>query len=106
MVQDRALSEIFTFIDYCNWYVQNKKPWETSQKLKVSGAIADDINRKNKKVLYTIIIAFAIICFWRGAWGIMDLYLFPGNHLASYLISILIGIIILYYTENLIETLI
>jgi len=26
---DKALNEIFTFIDFCNEYVQNKKPWET-----------------------------------------------------------------------------
>ena len=35
---DQALSVIFEFIDVCNEYVQNKKPWET----------------KNKKVLYEL----------------------------------------------------
>jgi methionyl-tRNA synthetase len=35
---DKALSEIFTFIDTCNEYVQKKKPWET----------------KDKKVLYEL----------------------------------------------------
>ncbi|MFQ5531536.1 MAG: methionine--tRNA ligase [Candidatus Nanoarchaeia archaeon] len=35
---DKALNEIFSFIDKCNEYVQNKKPWET----------------KNKKVLYEL----------------------------------------------------
>ncbi len=35
---DRALSDIFEIIDYCNWYVQSKKPWET----------------KDKKVLYEL----------------------------------------------------
>ncbi|MFC1710773.1 class I tRNA ligase family protein [Nanoarchaeota archaeon] len=29
---DRALSEIFAFIDICNEYVQSKKPWETGDK--------------------------------------------------------------------------
>ena len=35
---DKALGEIFAFIDICNEYVQNKKPWET----------------KDKKVLYEL----------------------------------------------------
>jgi methionyl-tRNA synthetase len=35
---DKALNEIFSFIDLCNEYVQNKKPWET----------------KDKKVLYEL----------------------------------------------------
>jgi methionyl-tRNA synthetase len=29
---DKALNEIFAFIDVCNEYVQNKKPWETQDK--------------------------------------------------------------------------
>jgi methionyl-tRNA synthetase len=29
---DRALNEIFAFIDICNEYVQSKKPWETKDK--------------------------------------------------------------------------
>lgn len=35
---DKALNEIFAFIDKCNEYIQNKKPWET----------------KDKKVLYEL----------------------------------------------------
>lgn len=29
---DKALAEIFSFVDVCNEYVQNKKPWETKDK--------------------------------------------------------------------------
>ncbi len=29
---DKALSEIFSFVDVCNQYVQDKKPWETGDK--------------------------------------------------------------------------
>ncbi len=36
---DKALNEIFAFIDVCNEYVQSKKPWETH----------------NKKVLYELV---------------------------------------------------
>jgi methionyl-tRNA synthetase len=39
---DRALSEIFAFVDFCNEYVQEKKPWETHNK-KVLYEIADSI---------------------------------------------------------------
>lgn len=35
---DKALNEIFAFIDFCNEFVQHEKPWET----------------KNKKVLYEL----------------------------------------------------
>lgn len=36
---DKALNEIFAFVDACNEYIQDKKPWET----------------KDKKVLYEIV---------------------------------------------------
>ena len=36
---DKALNEIFTFIDICNEYIQKKKPWET----------------KDQKILYELI---------------------------------------------------
>lgn len=29
---DKALNEIFIFIDYCNEFIQSKKPWETKSK--------------------------------------------------------------------------
>ncbi len=39
---DKAVSEIFAFIDVCNEYVQAKKPWETQDK-KVLYELADSI---------------------------------------------------------------
>ena len=36
---DKALNKIFAFIDICNEYIQNKKPWET----------------KDKKILYEVL---------------------------------------------------
>ena len=39
---DKALNEIFAFIDACNEYVQNKKPWETKDR-KVLYELADSI---------------------------------------------------------------
>jgi len=59
-----------------------------------------------KRVFYTIIIAFAIISFWRGCWHLMDTYLFPNNPLLSSLISIFLGVLILSSTKNLIKHLV
>ena len=39
---DKALNEIFAFIDICNEYVQDRKPWETKDK-KVLYELADSI---------------------------------------------------------------
>jgi len=42
---DKALNEIFAFIDTCNEYVQYKKPWET----------------KDKKILYELVDSIKVI---------------------------------------------
>ncbi|MGV8151499.1 MAG: methionine--tRNA ligase [Candidatus Nanoarchaeia archaeon] len=39
---DKALAEIFSFIDICNEYIQEKKPWETKDK-KILYELADSI---------------------------------------------------------------
>lgn len=41
---DKVLNEIFLFIDHCNEYLQNKKPWETKSK-KVLYEVADSIKQ-------------------------------------------------------------
>jgi methionyl-tRNA synthetase len=41
---DKALNEIFSFIDRCNEYIQEKKPWETKDK-RVLYELADSIKR-------------------------------------------------------------
>ena len=45
---DKALNEIFAFVDVCNFYVQEKKPWETH----------------DKKVLYELVEAIRKIGFY------------------------------------------
>ena len=54
-----------------------------------------------KRAITIIWIVFAIVLFWRGVWGLLDIYLFPHNLLLSYLISALFGIIILYLTRKI-----
>ena len=62
-------------------------------------------NKKSKRMLFAILIGFAVVSFWRGLWGLMDLYLFPANKTLSFSVSILIGIIILLFTNKLIKEL-
>ena len=54
---------------------------------------------RKKKVapLSTILIAGAVIMFWRGVWGLMDVYLFPDNLPISYGISLLISLFLFIF---------
>ncbi len=53
-----------------------------------------------KQALFALLIGVSVILFWRGAWGIMDVYIFPNNLVLSYSISIIVGLGILAVTHN------
>ena len=59
-----------------------------------------------KGTLYAVIIGFAVIAFWRGVWGLLDIFLFPNDYVLSLVSSLIIGVIILYLTKHLIRGLI
>ena len=40
-------------------------------------------------------LAIGVILTWRGVWGLADVYLFPGNDVASFVASVIIGLVIL-----------
>jgi hypothetical protein len=62
------------------------------------------INFKNATL--TLLLAFAIVSFWRGIWGLMDLYLLPNNPSLSFSLSAVIGIGIIYSVKHKINILV
>jgi hypothetical protein len=52
------------------------------------------------QLIYTLVIGLAVVSFWRGAWGIMDIYLLPDNYEMSSWLSIIISLVILYITHH------
>ena len=51
-----------------------------------------------KKVAFALVVVIAIVCIWRGVWGLLDLYLIPNDLVASFSLSVLIGFLILAFT--------
>jgi len=58
-----------------------------------------------KQILFALLIGFAVVSFWRGVWGLLDLYLLPNNQAASLWISIIIGVVILKATHYAVKEL-
>lgn len=57
--------------------------------------------KSSPKHFVTILLtAFAVVLVWRGMWGIMDQYLFPDQPMLSYLISLLLGLFILWVDDK------
>ncbi len=46
-----------------------------------------------------IVIVLGIIMLWRGVWGLLDQFLFPGSPTLSSLISIGLGVLVLYIDD-------
>lgn len=45
-------------------------------------------------------IILAAIFIWRGIWNLLDFYLFPGNIILSNIMSIALGIILLFIFDT------
>lgn len=61
---------------------------------------------KKRSTGYILFISSAVILVWRGAWGLMDLYIFPDHELLSYVFSLVFGLVILLITHRLSDELI
>ena len=55
--------------------------------------------RRSHPHIYFLLGGLGIVLFWRGVWGLLDRYLFPNYELYSFLISLVIGVIILYIDD-------
>lgn len=58
-----------------------------------------NIFRKKPSLMNVLVVAVAIVTFWRGAWGLLDLYLFPEDPLISYVVSLALGLVILWIDD-------
>lgn len=56
-------------------------------------------------VLYAILIGTSMIMLWRGVWGLLDKYFFPQNQSVSYGLSVVIGLLILFFTGKIVKKL-
>ncbi len=58
-----------------------------------------------EQAIFALLIGFSVVSFWRGASGLMDLYLFPNNYNLSLWFSVIFGLTILavthYWTKEL-----
>jgi hypothetical protein len=49
--------------------------------------------------LYALIVGLAVILYWRGIWGLADVYLFPDNSALSFSVSAILGIVLLFIND-------
>ncbi len=56
--------------------------------------------------LNMLIIAIAVVFFWRGTWNLLDMYFFPEDPVLSNILSVLFGLFFLYLPDKDIKELI
>ena len=47
-----------------------------------------------------LIIVIGVVAVWRGVWDLLDAYFLPGNRLLSNILSIALGMILLYLPDG------
>lgn len=61
--------------------------------------------KRKRSPFFVILVATAVVFFWRGAWGLMDMFIFPNNQFLSFTTSLIAGIVILVITHMLVDEL-
>lgn len=56
-----------------------------------------------RQIIFALLVGFAIVAFWRGVWGLLDVYLLPTNVALSMWASAAIGVIILIVTHDVVK---
>ncbi len=56
-----------------------------------------------KKLALALVVGLAVVAFWRGAWQLMDLFVFPENQLWSNVISLVVGFLVLVLMHRAIK---
>lgn len=59
--------------------------------------------QKRTKLATALFVGVGVIAFWRGTWGLLDMYLFPNNDFLSVVSSVAIGFVILLITHNFVH---
>ena len=57
-------------------------------------------------IYFSFLIVSGLIAFWRGVWGFLDMYLIPGHLSLSYVLSFLLGVVIIGITHYTLDRLV
>lgn len=71
-----------------------------SMKKKVKQKLGGLSLRWDRGFIRNLIIVIGVVGVWRGIWDLMDSYFFPGNQLLSDILSILLGLALLYLPDG------
>jgi len=64
--------------------------------------------KSHHQVIFAVAIVFAVVCVWRGFWGLLDLlgeHLFSTVPLIDFTLSLVIGIAVLWCTHFVVKEL-
>lgn len=56
--------------------------------------------RFDESFLKNLIIVIGVVAVWRGLWDLFDTYFFPENPLLSDMLSVFLGIFLLYLPDG------
>lgn len=59
--------------------------------------------KRHHQAILGLLLGAAVIAFWRGIWGLLDVFLFPGNSIVSYAVSMVAGAGVIWAAHYIIE---
>jgi len=60
---------------------------------------------QRRLVFKALLVGLGVVLFWRGTWNLLDHLIFPQQPIFSALVSLIIGLVILFFSNKLIDEL-
>ena len=61
--------------------------------------------RMHDSFAHTLIVVFGVVLVWRGLWNLIDIYIFPGNPVFSSVVTVVLGVFLLYLPDGSLDDL-
>lgn len=61
--------------------------------------------QRDKNFIPNLVLCIGVVFVWRGVWNLVDAYFFPGDELLSNILSIVLGVFIIYLPDHSFEQL-
>lgn len=55
--------------------------------------------KRQHRYVHTLLLSTGVILVWRGLWGLMDILLLPAWPITSMIVSIVLGVIVLFIDD-------
>ncbi len=86
--------------------MQQNKNVDKVDNVKNAGSKVGFSFKLNRHFFGKLVVVIGVVMVWRGLWNLLDMFILPGHPFWSSVVSIVLGLLLLYLPDNDIKELV